>query len=308
VFDPLTLVPSILGTAGSVVGKVVGDSQKAEADKKALEMMLRAAQNFEYLPIPENENITPEQYAGTLLSGEGPQAPDKTKQLELLRALEKEYATGGMTKADDAALTKIQNESARNLSSRMGQLRNNLSSRGMSNSGMDAMLALQAAQNYNSSANEASNSYMADARMRALRALESSAAGNENMMNMDYRTSSDKTRSAADRARAQDAINMANSGMRYQAQLANNQARQQKFANQLQLANARAGALEGNAGMTQNIGAGQQQSAYDWGSFANNAGNALTNAYVMAQREPAQQQLQPIINTMYDTTPAGRRR
>jgi hypothetical protein len=99
------------------------------------------------LPLKLDE-LSPEQLAYLQESGMGKISTDpryKDAQLEALRSME-ERSKNGMTAADEADMYKLQRNVSTQNRGRMGAIQNNMAVRGMSGSGMDALMQMQSNQ------------------------------------------------------------------------------------------------------------------------------------------------------------------
>ena len=94
------------------------------------------------------EDLSPEQLQYLQQSGMDSISTDpryKDAQLEALRSME-ERSKNGMTAADEADMYKLQRNVSTQNRGRMGAIQNNMAVRGMSGSGMDALMQMQANQ------------------------------------------------------------------------------------------------------------------------------------------------------------------
>lgn len=141
----------------------------------------------------------------------------KDAQLEALRSIE-ERSKNGMTAQDEADMYKLHRNVSTENRGRMGAIQNNMAARGMSGSGMDAMMQLQASQ---------------DATDReALAAMEKAGQIQNNKMNaseslgrMGGQMRSQDFGEQTARAQAADSIARFNAATRNQALSQNNQGR-----------------------------------------------------------------------------------
>lgn len=212
--DPMTL--SILGQLGGAVvgliGRAIAEGDFAKA--RELRQQMVAEYGEENLPVIDRviaQEVGPSAFES--IRGDG---ATRDAQMTALDALQNEYAQGGMTEADRAALNVASREVSGRAAGDLANTQQRLARVGQAGNGaLNAVLAGQAGQNAaNATADMAGRAQMS-ARDRALRALEASAGLAGDVRGQDFGE-------AAARAKAADAFNLFNADQRTNAQQANN--------------------------------------------------------------------------------------
>lgn len=175
-------------------------------------------------------------------------------------------------KGDDAQFRHAMAAASRNTQSRLAAnnaaIMQRLGASGSSNSPLAMALMSDAGAAAGDIQGRADEAAAAAASQRYLQALEQSGALSGDIRTQDYRR-------LADKARANDAINQFNAGMRVDAQKYANEMAQRDFANRMSLADSRAAAQMGQAkgyasyagaeaAHTRQMGAGAAMAANEW--------------------------------------------
>lgn len=253
---------AIAAVIASVIGALVGAGQDAEAQRVRQEAL--DAYGPELLPHLERaEAQTIESTAfGQLQEDDSLRA----RQIATLAGLENVVESEGMTEADRAAAQLAYDDASGRTESSTRGIQNTMLERGQGGGPADFALQLQAAQGATNQAANMSRANTADARMRALRALEAGGELAGNVRGQDYRRLSDV-------AEAQDELNRFNAGQAAAAQAYNLGLPQQQFDNQMFMNNARANASNGVAAgyerggqSARETGAGVGQGLITWGT------------------------------------------
>lgn len=246
---------AIIAGAVSLITSLLGAGKDAEAAS----LRKQIADQYGEGILPHLDAALAQQQQGTQLAGITEDPTLRGTQLSAMRALEDEYAKGGMSDSDVAALRLVQNNAAANASSDYQSLAQGLAARGMGGGVAGAMLGAQAGQNATNTAANAGLQMQASARQRALQALEAASGIAGGVRAQDYNV-------ASDRARAQDAINQFNTGLKSSADAYNRALPQANFDNLMQMYGARANALNGVATGYENAANGMRQTG---GGLAN---------------------------------------
>lgn len=143
----------------------------------------------------------------------------KDAQLAALQALEERSKTG-LTAQDEADMYKLQRNVSTQNRGRMGAIQNNMAVRGMSGSGMDALMQLQANQDATDREALAAMEKAGQSQNMKLSATQQLGQMGTQMRNQDFGEQAQK-------AQAQDAINRFNTSTRNTALGNNNQVRNQ---------------------------------------------------------------------------------
>lgn len=221
-------VGAALGTAASVIGALIAEGRYEEAQRERE----RVAADYGDEALPELDKQVAATVGDTELASirEDPQL--RASQIAAMRKLEETYQSGGMTAEDAAALELANAGAAQRAQSDYQSLAHGLAARGQTMN--PALAAAMAAQSSGSVVDAtAQNRYraQADARDRAMRALEGSASIAGNVRAADYGV-------ASARASAQDRINQFNAERQAQAAWQNTQLAQQNFGNRMDLKKA----------------------------------------------------------------------
>ena len=206
----------------------------------------------------------------------GPSAFDAVQEdkdlLDAQRRVLSEWEGIRAAKGDDAQFRHAMNEASRNTQSRLAAnnaaIMQRLGASGSPNNALAMALMSDAGAAAGDIQGRADEAAAAEAAQRYLRALEQSGALSGDIRTQDYRLK-------ADRARANDAINQFNAGMRVDAQKYANEMAQRDFANRMSLADSRAAAQMGqakgygsyagaDAAHTRQMGAGAAYAANEW--------------------------------------------
>lgn len=227
---------AIAAIVASVVGALVGAGQDAQAAKvrqEALDM---------YGPelLPQLEKAEAEQLDGTAFGQLQEDGSLRSRQLQTLAQLEDVVANEGTTEADRAANELAFNDAAGATESASRGIENSMRQRGQSGGPGDYALQLQAQQGATNQAANMARANASDARMRALRAMESGGDLAGDVRGQDYQRLSDV-------AQAQDAANQFNNVQRTAANAYNLSLPQQNFDNVMLMNNAKANAANGVA-------------------------------------------------------------
>jgi hypothetical protein len=254
--DPL-LIAGIVSQGIGVVVSVIA-SAIAEGDyEKARQIRAEVAKQFGDELLPELDQQVAQTVDPTELSKIQEDPELRAAQVAAMRKLEALYQSGGTSPQDEAALQLANMGAEQRAASDYQSMAQNLAARGQTLN--PALAAAMAAQSSGAVVGAtARNRYQAqaDARDKALRALESSAGLAGNIRSQDYGI-------ASNAAQAQDRINQFNATQRQETGWRNTQLTQQEFENLVRLREQRAAAQMGTAGdysakagRTQQIGAG----------------------------------------------------
>lgn len=245
---------------------LLGEQQAGKRDKQAEELLRAALARFDNIPPAVLEEIIAEQLGAPEAGEADPML--KAAQLSALSKLGQIEQSGGMTLENQAALNRVQSQLARQESAGRQSIANDMQARGMGGSGAELAMALQ---NQQASADRASQMGMDRAAMAQKSYLESilqrgQVAGN--MRNQDFR----------ERA-ARDEIEKYNAAARERANLHNAKLGQQRFDNDLSVAQGRAGL----AGKSADQQAGMADSDRLMGAGLGAAAGTAADAYYREQ-------------------------
>lgn len=229
-------------------------------------------------------------------------------QMGALQSLQQQ-ATGGMTPQARAALNQTRREAETEATGRQQALMQQMQTRGLGGSGAELAAALQGGQSSASRAAEESDRLMAqNASQAQAAALSSGQLGGQmqqaqfgqnmakaqaqdelNRFNVQQQAGaqqrnvgSSNQAQAANLANTQN-IGNANVGQANQEQLRQSQARQQKYAQDLALAQAKAGSANQYG---QQMGNLANQTAQSWANIGSGVGGALAGAFGPKQQAP----------------------
>lgn len=215
--DPLTVgaIAGAIGAGGGILG-----SQQAGRARKDQERSLDAlTEEWRRINLPELSPIEFEKYKelfmpqiiGDTELGGIDIAPEYLDAQKAALAQLGEISEGGLTLQDKADLANIQGEVARQDAARQSAIMQNMAERGMGGAGMELAQRLSSQQAGADRAAGDARNVAAQAQARALQAIMDRGQLGGMMRQQEYGMQ-------ADRARAQDAINMFNAGQRQQAE------------------------------------------------------------------------------------------
>lgn len=227
---------AIAAMIASVVGALIG----AGEDAKAQQVRQEALDAYGPELLPHLEKAEAQQIPGTAFGQLQEDGSLRSRQLQTLAGLEDVVANNGTTEADRAANQLAFNDAAGRTESNTRGIQNSMAQRGQAGGVADFALQQQAAQGATNQAANMARANTADARMRALQAMEAGGNLAGQVRGQDYRRLSDV-------ASAQDELNQFNAGQRGAAQAHNLQIPQEQFDNEMLLNNARANASNGVA-------------------------------------------------------------
>lgn len=207
--------PIAIGVGGGILG-----SNKANKASKDAERYLDALmEEYRQTNLPDLSPVEFEKFKDLFVAQEA--GPTQLGGIELSpeyldaqrAALSQlgELSEGGLNLQDKADLANIQNEVARQDAARQGAIMQNMAERGMGGAGMELAQRLSSQQAGADRAATDARTVAAQAQRRALQAIMDRGQLGGMMRQQEYGIE-------ADRARAQDAINMFNAGQRQQRQ------------------------------------------------------------------------------------------
>lgn len=168
------------------------------------------------------EDLSPEQLQYLQESGMGKISTDpryKDAQLAALQAMEERSKTG-LTAQDEADMYKLQRNVSTQNRGRMGAIQNNMAVRGMSGSGMDALMQMQANQ-------DATDREALSAMEKAGQVQNAKMNATQQLGQMGGQMRSQDFNEQSAKAQAQDAINRFNTSTRNDVFVRNNQTQNQ---------------------------------------------------------------------------------
>jgi len=227
---------ALAAIAVSLIGTLIAAGQDGEAAKVRQEMLDQYGPEM----LPHLERAEAEQLDGTAFSQIQEDGGLRARQLQTLAQLEDVVANEGTTEADRAANQLAFNDAAGATESASRGIENSMRQRGQSGGPGDYALQLQAQQGATNQAANMARANASDARMRALRAMESGGDLAGDVRGQDYEKLSDV-------AAAQDTANQFNNVQRTEANMYNLSLPQRQFDNAMLLANARTNAANGVA-------------------------------------------------------------
>ncbi len=241
---------AIAAMFASVIGALIGSGE----DAKAQQVRQDALDAYGPELLPHLEKAEAQELEGTAFSQLQEDGSLRSRQLQTLAGLENVVKNEGMTEADRAANQLAFNDASGRTESVTRGIENSMAQRGQTGGPADYALKLQAAQGSTNQAANMARANTGDARMRALRALESGGNLAGEVRGQDYRRLSDL-------AEAQDHSNQFNAGQRGAAQAYNLGIPQQEFDNEMLMNNARANASNGVAAGYERSGAAARETA-----------------------------------------------
>ena len=254
------MIAALLETAVQAIGMAIATGHEQEA--LSIRKQMAAQFGDEILPILDRataETIGQSKFQSLM---EDPSL--RRTQMDTLRELENVYRSEGMTNADIAALQLQEGSVAARASADAANWQADQARRGLSGSGLNAMMGAAAGQNATNALANLGRGALSDARQRALQALEGAGRLAGGIREQDYRK-------MADAASAQDRINLFDAQQRQSTQLYNLGLTQQEFNNRMAQLQAKSNALAG-------VASGLDASAARTGARANAAGQQIMDA------------------------------
>lgn len=303
----------LVGGAANLTGGILGAEEARKGRAAAERAALEALAYYDAIKIPTIQEqllnlLTPQvvgEYTPEMLQALAlePSAMEqvrvspelKQQQLDALAQME-QISKGGMTEADAAAMRQIQRQTGQQARARQLAVLNDMAQRGALGSGMELAAQLQAGQQADQAASEASDRLAQELLARKMAAIQ-------NVGSMSGQARQQEFGEQSDVARARDAIaqfnlqnrqnvmgqNIAERNTAAQRNLAARQAaeesrvnilnqqqqlnkalQQQKFLNEMQLASSKAAARQG-------VGQAAQQGANALAQMYGNIGGAIGN-------------------------------
>lgn len=302
------------GVAGGVLGGFMGGDNGEAAYREQERLIEESLRDIENIPLPELERIAyenPEWLENLVASKQQDSQLQnistdprlKNQQMAAMSALDEIVQGGGMTAADEANLSMIQNQAATADRGRREAIMQNMDQRGMGGSGMELLNQLQSSQ---AATNRQAQGGLDVAAMAQQRALDS-------MLNQGQMAGQMRAQDFGEQSRiaqAQDVINQfnttnqmranefntagrqdtANMGVntRNQATQYNSQIPQQDYTNQMNKAGMKASARGAQVDMIGNKRAEDLQTqANQMGSMVQ-MGSAIGNYYDKKNRNNTQ--------------------
>lgn len=335
----------LINTIGGIIGAIAGGADRTAAQaalnqanqliqqlnlppSQATPVILQAFQNA---GIVDPKVLQQVQQAGTAYANIAPDTANINAQQQALQALQ-QRGTVGLNAEDRANLQQIRNQVGADAEGQRKQILQNMQAMGQGGGGAALAAQLNAAQSSANTESQQANAQGATASARALQAIQSAGSLSGDIRNQDYSIASNK-------AAAQDqmnrfnvgntlAVNQANQTAQNAAQYynqanaqnignqntqqANNElyrqiaGQQTDFANQVGLAQAKAGALTGQAAnynqQAQNIGSQISGAAGGLATTAGGIGQYINNSN---NQNFLNQFLQQYANNNNTTTPNG---
>lgn len=253
-----------IGGGAPILAGLIGKALAAGDYEKAEQLRAQAAAMYGDDILPQLEQMTAEQQGGSEFGGIVEDPRLRQAQLRALAKLEESIDTGGMTAEDREGYAQAELESGAYERGSRGALEQRMAARGLHGSGIEAAQALSGQQAGVARKSAADLSTAAEARRRAMGALEQYGTLAGGIRGQDYRVS-------ADRAAAQDAINRFNTGQRAEAQGYNLQLPQQGYENRMDLYGRREAAQGRQAGGYERAGGRTEQ---EWAGYGKGVSDA----------------------------------
>jgi len=251
----------ILGAAGagvSLLARLFGEAIAAGDYDRAERLKQQAVAEYGDETLPEFERIEAQEVGRTELAGIQTDAAPRNAQMEALSRLA-EFAAPGMSAEDEGDLRVAQDAAGGVAARAAGQGEQLAAARGLQRSGLSQALAAQGAQAGAQTAADTATSLASQRRQRQLQAISQMGSMGGQIRQQDYGQ-------ASDAARAQDTLNQFNANMRAGAIDSRNRQQQQRFGNQMTLANNRNTARTGLGDFYEGRANRNSQTAQDVGA------------------------------------------
>ena len=249
--DPFTIT-MIIGLAISAGGAIVSEIGSAQERAYAESLMRQAMDETGKINLPKLEQLTAEKLGTTNLSKIVTDPQLALAQYNSLNKMGEIADSGGMTMEDEAVLNKSLGRASQQNTANRNAISNQMASRGMSNSGAELAMMLDAQQDAADFSGQAAMDTAGMAQKRAFDAIMARGNMAGQMRAQEYGEKSDA-------ARAQDEIDRYNNQMKWQEGAYNNSMAQQGFQNQMQKQGELNKARMGMAGYQQAEADRQQQ-------------------------------------------------
>lgn len=244
------------GAILGLMGGGLGAGMDAISREKARQALLAALKKFGLEDLADDAART-EQLGPSAMEGIRVDPALVAAQHAALGKFQDMIDSGGLTLEDQAALNQLLGRSARNEAASRAAIAEQMQRRGTAGSGTELAMNLHNQQAAAERAQDAGMSRAAMAQRRVYDAIMGRGQLAGNMRTQEY---SEKERAA----QARDRI------AQYNAQ-ARERARQQKYGNRMQLANAQAGGLRQQADFDLREGKAMRQDAANMGAYASEA-------------------------------------
>jgi hypothetical protein len=225
-----------IGVVSAGVGELLSKGKRKEAEA----LMASAAAEYD-IPLPQLQQMVAEQLGPSAMEGVSTDPRLRDAQMQAFDALGQIQDSGGLTLADEAALERINNETARREAAGRNAIKNDMAARGTLGSGAELAMALNNQQQAAQRSYEAGRDRAAAAQARAWDAILAKSDMAGKMRSQDWGEKSQV-------AQAKDLIARYNANARTDAFKYNNDARQNQFDNRFRLADARSQMKMGQAG------------------------------------------------------------
>lgn len=231
------VITAVVGAAVTGIGMAIEAGQRGEAQRIRQEV----ANKYGSEALAQLDKALVQEIPASALAGVVEDSTLRNAQLGVLRELENEYRTGGMSAADIASGRLVQQDAAATAAGQQANAEVMMARRGQQmNPALGAAMAAQSGQTAANAVGRAGMQLQADARLRALRALEGAGSLAGNIRGDDWRAMSAK-------AAAQDRLNEYNNEMGFRVQQYNNAMKQQDYDNRMQRLIAQGNARQGLA-------------------------------------------------------------
>lgn len=232
---PIIIAAAIAG-AVSLIGAAIEAGQRGEAQRLRQEI----ADKYGNEAVAQLDQALVTEIPHSALAGVVEDRTLREAQLNTMNELRNVYDQEGMTGSDVAALRLVQQDAAQSAAQNQAGVEAMLARRGQAGGALSAVMAAQGGQTAANAVGRAGMQMHADARMRALRALEASGEMAGDIRSADWRSSSAK-------AAAQDQLNQYNNEHKFKVHAYNQGLKQQDYDNRMQRLIAQGNAKQGLA-------------------------------------------------------------
>lgn len=267
-----------IGLIAQIAGNAAGQAASQTDKDTAMRLVQESTDAYGKIDVPKLQKLMLSQQGKSGLADIKDDPRYRDEQNAADAQLNDIISGGGLTLADRAAINKIRNASARTESAGRNAITQGMAARGTLDSGAQLAAQLQGNQQTANSLAQADEATAGQAQARAFQAIKERAQLAGQALDRSYNQK-------ANAARAQDAINAGNTAILNTAARYNAGIPQQDFANQLDLANSRAGAnshlaaaISGRAKDTQDTAQGIGNMVATAAKNSNNSGNSGTEA------------------------------
>lgn len=272
------VIAGVIAAGGAIIGQILSNKSKEEV----LEILRKSRDQYGNISVPKLQQLSLETLPPSELE-KLQEDPEFKRQMQAAdSALEDVTRSGGLTISDRAALNQILNRVSQQEAAGRNAIEQKMAAQGALNSGARLTMQLSNQQNAANQAADIGATTAGQAQKRAYQAILDRASLAGQNTDRDWARQREK-------AAARDAINRSNIEIQNLTRKYNASIPQQQFANELSLANAKAGA---SAPLANYLGQDADATASTWAQTGNAAGNIVAGGIKSNERKTYQEWLE----------------